>query len=295
VSKTGYYLIDHDTSKVRKFYTSRKKSIQVIVLHTAENLPDTDGIDSGAENVSRYGASTDRQVSWHVTVDSDSTIRNLPDGYTAFHVQGYNGISLGLEIATQAHRWKSTKDRTSWERKVLARTAEVVKDWAEEHSIPLKRLSKSEVDRGIRGIVSHSALDSSRRSDPGVGFPWDELFELLEQPDPKPEPGKKATKKSTKKSTAKKAAKKTTSSSKSKSWEEELLVELGTLKLGSRGNAVARVQHLLGLFRIYVKSDGIFGLVTERAVSEFQHSQRIGIDGVVGRRTWEHLLVKGRF
>lgn len=57
------------------------------------------------------------------------------------------------------------------------------------------------------------------------------------------------------------------------------------LKRGSRGEAVVKLQRLLG-----IGDDGIFGYGTERAVKDFQRSRGLYPDGVVGKATWGELL-----
>ena len=56
------------------------------------------------------------------------------------------------------------------------------------------------------------------------------------------------------------------------------------LKLGSRGNEVKVLQEKLNL-----KADGIFGLLTEEAVKDFQRSNGLEVDGIVGTNTLSKL------
>ena len=56
------------------------------------------------------------------------------------------------------------------------------------------------------------------------------------------------------------------------------------LKLGSRGNEVKVLQEKLNL-----KADGIFGLLTEEAVKDFQRSNGLEVDGIVGADTLSKL------
>lgn len=58
-----------------------------------------------------------------------------------------------------------------------------------------------------------------------------------------------------------------------------------TIKDGSRGNAVAAAQTLLG-----VESDGVFGPNTEAATRAFQEKSGLGVDGIIGPKTWTALL-----
>ena len=57
-----------------------------------------------------------------------------------------------------------------------------------------------------------------------------------------------------------------------------------TLRVGSRGHDVARVQR-----RLHVHADGVFGLRTKRAVSRFQRRHHLRATGVVNHRTWVKL------
>lgn len=54
---------------------------------------------------------------------------------------------------------------------------------------------------------------------------------------------------------------------------------------GDRGAVVRVVQKIL-----HVKSDGIFGLITEEAVRDFQIAHLLKVDGIVGFATWRKLL-----
>ena len=60
-----------------------------------------------------------------------------------------------------------------------------------------------------------------------------------------------------------------------------------TLKKGSRGNDVKVLQKALHLYE-----DGIFGALTEEAVKQFQSTNGLKPDGVVGDKTWAIILSK---
>lgn len=169
------YLLDNPNPNGSWFYPIRNeckhgRGLHLIVVHTAENLPDWDGSDEGAEKVARYAATTSRKVSWHSTVDSDSTIRMLPDSYTAWHASSYNRCSLGIEIATQAAKWTGSPE--AWRYAILRNAAKVVGEWCRAHGIQPIRIPKSVADAGGRGIIAHGDLDPTRRTDPGAAFPW---------------------------------------------------------------------------------------------------------------------------
>ena len=57
-----------------------------------------------------------------------------------------------------------------------------------------------------------------------------------------------------------------------------------TLRKGDRRSEVRRVQQILNLY-----VDGIFGILTEEAVKEFQWRSGLTPDGIVGAKTWAAL------
>lgn len=268
-----YHLLEHPNPH-DNFYTSRRSDIRGIVIHTAESLPDFDGDDSAAERLADWASRTTRAVSWHASVDSDSTIPMLPDEYTAFHVRGYNSSTLGVEIATQARKWDEAPEE--WVDGVLDQLAALVAGWCKAHGIPGQRITKAEYDAGGKGLLAHASLDPGRRTDPGGAFPWAELERrvgaILSPPPTKPKK-KKATKKSTK-----------------KDWWEELMSDIGLVRRGDRGHTVRVVQDIVSLFGTSCNIDGVFGPETERAVKAAQAQVGVSVDGIVGPNTWRAWL-----
>lgn len=63
-----------------------------------------------------------------------------------------------------------------------------------------------------------------------------------------------------------------------------------TIRNGSSGNFVKILQYLLNWYGANLSVDGVFGGGTERAVREFQRSNNLTTDGIVGRNTWNKLL-----
>lgn len=60
-----------------------------------------------------------------------------------------------------------------------------------------------------------------------------------------------------------------------------------TLKNGSKGDEVKTLQEALNKFMPYgLATDGIFGVLTEAAVKDFQYHKGLDIDGIVGPKTW---------
>ena len=66
------------------------------------------------------------------------------------------------------------------------------------------------------------------------------------------------------------------------------------LRRGDDGQPVRTLQYLLRARGRTVAVDGDFGPATERAVRSFQRSRGLGVNGVVGERTWSALIVTVR-
>lgn len=151
----------------------------LIVIHTGENTPDFVPPDTGAENLARWASNPNCKVSWHASTDSDSIVWMLPPSYEAWHVRNYNDCGYGIEQATKAASWVETP--WAWREAMLRNTAKVVAEVALENNIPLKWLTKAEVDAGARGVCSHAILDPTRRSDPGASYPYAWMLERAKE------------------------------------------------------------------------------------------------------------------
>lgn len=192
------YLIDHPP-RVRQFRDRGVTISGVVVIHTAESLPDFHGPDLGAEGVARFIQQRTTYGSYHWLADSDSLIDLIPmEKYQAYgDGTGSNPHAIHISAATQAHKWNDLpKD---WIRDTVENMAEAAhraSDLLQKvHGvrIPPRRVTKAESDRRKEGFISHGERDPGRRSDPGKDFPWDmffEFYESLERPVNAPSRGK---------------------------------------------------------------------------------------------------------
>lgn len=167
-STTGYYLLDNPNPHGPHYYDSRRKPVRQIVLHITASVEDQGmrGGDESAEQTARYAASTEREVSWHAGADSDSWLPLLPPGYTAWHAVGYNSGTWGLEISKRDTTWSG--EPADWVEATLTNAADACRPIVDEYGIPLRLLTREQVDHGVKGFVYHSTLDPERRTDPGA-------------------------------------------------------------------------------------------------------------------------------
>jgi len=73
----------------------------------------------------------------------------------------------------------------------------------------------------------------------------------------------------------------------------EVRLSLPVLRNGNEVPAVAALQFLLNtVYGAALAEDGTFGPRTETAVRNFQSGFGLGVDGIVGTRTWTALLTQ---
>lgn len=73
--------------------------------------------------------------------------------------------------------------------------------------------------------------------------------------------------------------------------DKEINVTVLQIKKGSKGNTVRSAQTLLRYRHGYkIEVDGDFGPATDAAVRAFQRAKGIGVDGIVGAKTWAKLV-----
>ena len=73
-------------------------------------------------------------------------------------------------------------------------------------------------------------------------------------------------------------------------WTRRMIMAMPELRVGTEGHFVTTGQALLLARGHQVKIDGDFGAQTRSAVVAFQASRSLAQDGVIGVRTWHHLL-----
>jgi hypothetical protein len=194
----GTYLEDHP-QRVSQFGRVRRnggKPSGVVVVHTAENTPDTMGPDTGAENVAKFITTRTDYGSYHDLCDSDSIIRMVPYVSEAWHDTGTNNHSYGVSGATRAALWPSLTKvyRDAVVRNMAIAAANYAK-WLKANygiTVPARRINREQSRAKVPGFLGHGESDPGRRSDPGAAFDWN-LFlatfaDLMGQKSPVPGP-----------------------------------------------------------------------------------------------------------
>lgn len=179
------YLIENPPYR-SQFRKRRDQLSGVIVLHSAENLPDVRPPDTGAEDVSRFIRDRRDPGSYHTLGDSDSAVRLVPFDLAAFHDgTGTNDHSIGISGAFRAAQFDGLPE--SWRRgcrRTLARECRVAADHVRRTRgivVPPRRITVAQARAKVPGFVTHGMLDPGRRTDPdgtrtGDGWEWDEFF-----------------------------------------------------------------------------------------------------------------------
>lgn len=166
-----------------QFRVTRRAAVKpVIVLHTAENISDTVGADSKAENVANFIKNRKDPGSYHLIGDRDSIIQLVRFASEAYHDgTGSNRWSIGISLAIQSKDWSSFSAKIEAEYvESMAEMAAISARWLESVGVgapEVRRLTKVESDSSLAsGFISHGDRDPSRRSDPGEGFPWNDFL-----------------------------------------------------------------------------------------------------------------------
>lgn len=187
---TGFYLLDNKSAitqcRRQRLYRDSARTPAalsgVVVLHTAENATDFEGVDEGAEAVARFILSRTTPGSYHRLVDYDSRIKLVPWEWETWHETTVNPHAVGISAAVRANDWPKLEQNRK-----LAIVTNMVAEAVDFHDymlkthgikVPGRLLSRSEAVREVPGFIGHGMIDTGRRYDPGAAFPWTTFFEL---------------------------------------------------------------------------------------------------------------------
>jgi hypothetical protein len=172
--------------------TAPRKPPTAIVLHTSRGV--VGGVREGsrvstqAETLARYQASTTRQVSWDITIDTDGTVIQSNDFGLAYswHASSANGWTIGIECVQHPDSgdlWATQLGSLVCVCEVICtalfipRTVPVGAHGGPYSGVVKAWQEKGEGGQGKRfaGLVGHRNLTRNR----GPGDPGDAVFETL--------------------------------------------------------------------------------------------------------------------
>lgn len=170
-----------DIPENRKLFPARliggKRSsgdLRLIVLHSTESSGTAASVASWFQNPSSGGST-------QLIVGPDGVFRSVEDLQVPAGAGGANLDGLHLEIVGRAS-WS----RDEWKRnspRALALASRVLARWSRLYGIPLKYLDAEALkkDPKARGVTTHKdvslAFKKSDHTDPGAGFPLDEVIQ----------------------------------------------------------------------------------------------------------------------
>lgn len=246
--------------------TGRSGEVLWIVIHSME----VDYRSGVAAAVASFFSRSSSQVSAHVCIDGDDVITCVEDGDTAWAAaRTGNRHGLHVELAGRA-----ADSRETWLARapMLELAAGWIADKVGTHGLPIQFQSASALRASARGITTHreisDAFGETDHTDPGAGFPMDDLMARVAARVGKP-------------GTVTPPA-----------WSGRVLRLADPMFTGSDVEALQRRLSDLGFPSGPV--DGVFGNMTLTAVNAFQ-SVRFGrSNGMVGAFTWNALFAEGR-
>ena len=254
----GYYLLDNPPASPQ-FYPSRNNGLSGgVVIHTTEGA----GGDTAAENTAGFISRRSDPGSYHMIVDTDSSVAMMPDDHVAFGVaaSGYNSKCWMIAIAARSSDLNPDDPRTQAE--VDRMGAEIVAFW-QRNGFNVAEASQfiGEDVKNRPGLAHHGDVQPADRSDA-----WSRredrwifdslLLQAIERhsgsvPAVPPTP------------------------------TQPVPVAPNTVwQVGSTGDKVRDIQKVVG-----VAQDGVFGPQTEAAVRQWQANLQLSADGVWGPQT----------
>lgn len=153
-----------------------------------------------AVSTARYFQSSGSGGSAHYVVDVAETVQCLKENVIAWHAPP-SGKSLGVEICSDGGSKTSFRNprvaytRAQWLSPqvwpAVLRAAALTRQLCQKYSIPMVKLSASDLKAGRKGICGHvdvsNAWHQSNHDDPGPDFPWAEFMAAVKGGSTNPE------------------------------------------------------------------------------------------------------------
>ena len=158
--------------QAKHFKPAQRTGVRVIVIHDME----FDEVNTAAEAVAHYFATTTTPASAHICVDNNSIVQCVHDRDVAYAAPGCNNDGIQVELAGYGKQ-----NRCQWQdlfsAAMLKKAADAVAQYCLKYNIPPVHLTNAELAAGAKGIIGHyqasEVYKKSDHADPGPGFPWD--------------------------------------------------------------------------------------------------------------------------
>ncbi|MFF5002057.1 N-acetylmuramoyl-L-alanine amidase [Streptomyces phaeochromogenes] len=157
------------------------EDISMIVLHATE-LPDMTAAWAEAEK-SASASESGRGVCGHIYVDRDGTVyRFVPFDRVAFHVQGFNTPSIGIELVNRGRypNWFKSWGQEPEEKFPSAQIdalRTLLRSLREQYPTILELRRHSDLDNRLIPAEDQPEQMVRRRIDPGPLFPWTDVVQ----------------------------------------------------------------------------------------------------------------------
>ena len=154
------------------------KKIRLIVIHCTVSKE----MGTGAENVARYFARSERKGSTHAVADNNSVVFCVRDEDTAYGAGGANNDGLHLELVGMPEQ-SFVEWLDEYGLDMFDQAAPVVRRWSDTYDVPLRWLTVDEIRAGLPGLCTHADVEKAYPStghwDPGPHFPKGEFLEAV--------------------------------------------------------------------------------------------------------------------
>lgn len=163
--------------QARHYRPAGRKSVDWVVIHTAE----VGEWGDSAEKLMQRCAVTDRVVSWHFAVDSNSITQSVREHDIAFHAPGANRTGIGVELCGRAAQ-TAAQWGDKYSMAMLARSARLIAEICKRWHIPVSYVSTEGLLGKHRGITTHAAASKAfggTHTDPGPGFPMAKFLDSV--------------------------------------------------------------------------------------------------------------------
>lgn len=167
--------------KASHFLAGRSGSaVEIVVVHTTEQ----DCAPTVARHVASFFAGPGVTTSAHYIVGPDEVVQCVREQDMAWHAQGVNPLSIGIEHTGRAS-FSSVEWSTERAQQMLRRSARLVADICKRYGLPATFVDHAGLLARRKGITTHAevtqAFHKTDHGDPGPHFPLSAWMAMVEE------------------------------------------------------------------------------------------------------------------